>query len=457
MYAIVDLETTGGYASRHRIIEIGVILYDGEQITDRYETLVNPGRPIPLHIQALTGITNEMVEAAPEFAEVSEIVENMTRDRIFVAHNVHFDYSFLKQEFAQIGEAFQRKRLCTVRLSRKLFPKLTSYSLGPLCDNLDIPYEEKHRALSDANAATQLLGRLHQADQSGIIAAALKRNSRDAVLPTNLPREQFEQLPEETGVYYFTDQKGKVVYVGKARNLRSRVAGHFNTNKSSWQKQNFMRVIYGVNFEVTGNELTALLLEAHQIKKLWPIYNKAQKQSSKWLGVVSYEDGNGYLRLGIHRLKRPGAALYHCHSMAEARHYLWQKVSEHQLCARLAGLQTSDGACLGHDDGVCQGACLGKEASKDYNERAQEAVASMRQELQTFAIIGNGRKEKERSIVLVENGRYLGFGYHEGTRTPKKLSTLKGIITERYDSPDSRNIIEAHLRKNHRDRVVSFD
>ncbi len=454
MYAIVDLETTGGYASRHRIVEVAIVLHDGQQETDRYETLVNPGRTIPLHIQALTGITNEMVAKAPTFEEIAEIVEDMTRDRIFVAHNVHFDYSFLKQEFAAIHQPFQRKRLCTVRLSRKLLPQQKSYRLGALCTHLDIAYEERHRALSDALAATHLLEQLQEKDVTGLLQAALKRNSRDAVLPTHLPREQFERLPEKTGVYYFRNQKGKVVYVGKARNLKKRVAGHFSTDKSSWQKQNFMRVIHEIDFEVTGNELTALLLEAHQIKKLWPVFNKAQKLSSRWLGIVAYEDGNGYLRLGIHRMKRPGGALYHCHSMNKARHFLWQKVAEHELCARMAGLQLSEGACLDHEDGSCKGACIGQEAPNEYNPRAQAAIQGMKSELETFAIIGQGREAEERSVVLVENGQYLGFGYHTGKRVPKKLSSLKELITSRYDSQDSRNIIEAHLRKAHSDRII---
>ncbi|HSI91826.1 MAG TPA: 3'-5' exonuclease, partial [Adhaeribacter sp.] len=141
LYAIIDIETTGGQPAQDRITEIAIFIHDGHQITDKFHTLVNPQRPIPYFISNLTGITDEMVRDAPKFHEVAKEIVQFTEGKIFVAHNVRFDYSFVKKEFADLGYTYQRKTLCTVRLSRSLIPGLPSYSLGKLCKSIDIPLE----------------------------------------------------------------------------------------------------------------------------------------------------------------------------------------------------------------------------------------------------------------------------------------------------------------------------
>ena len=228
MYAVVDIETTGSFTGRHKITEIAIYIFDGQKIIDEYQTLVNPESSIPPYISSMTGITNKMVEDAPKFYEVAKDILLKLEGHIFVAHNVNFDYNFIRQEFKSLGGDFQSKKLCTVRLARKIIPGLPSYSLGNLAKHLGIEINGRHRAFGDAKATVKVLQHLLDNDTKDHVEKALKRNSFEATLPPNLTKDQFLKLPEETGVYYFYDHKGKVIYVGKAKNIKSRIKSHFS-------------------------------------------------------------------------------------------------------------------------------------------------------------------------------------------------------------------------------------
>src|SRR6218665_2782554 len=186
MYAVVDIETTGGYAENHRVTEIAIYHHDVLRITDSFHTLLNPGRSVPQFITGLTGITTEMVREAPAFEEMSDEIYGWLKDRVFVAHNAHFDYSFIKKEFEEVGIAWAPRKLCTVRLSRKIIPGLHSYSLGRLAESLGIRITDRHRAGGDAQATAQILDVLIRKDLEGVIDKALKRNSGETILPPNL-------------------------------------------------------------------------------------------------------------------------------------------------------------------------------------------------------------------------------------------------------------------------------
>ena len=209
-FAIVDIETTGGHAAGNAITEVAIQIHDGEKIIKSYETLINPGTPIPYYISGLTGITNQMVKNAPSFSTVAAAIFELLNNRVFVAHSVNFDYSFLKNELKLSGYELNCKKLCTVRLSRKTFPGLPSYSLGNLCGSLEIPLQNRHRAGGDAAATVVLFEKILAADGEAI-HKFLKRGSKEQALPPNLPKEEFEKLPETTGVYYFHNRKGKVI------------------------------------------------------------------------------------------------------------------------------------------------------------------------------------------------------------------------------------------------------
>lgn len=448
MYAIIDIETTGGYASRHAITEIAVALHDGERIEKRWETLINPGRNIPNYITALTGIDEQAVADAPSFGEVAEILLELTEGRIFVAHNVNFDYSFIKEAFRQAGHEFNRKKLCTVRLSRKLLPGLPTYSLGPLCDALGIPFGTRHRAGADVAATVTLFETLLAKDEGGVVQAALNQRSREATLPPNLPKEHFQALPEAPGVYYFKDAKGKVLYVGKAKRLKARVAGHFTGKQiTTWQKQGLHKNIHAIEYDLTGNELVALLLEAHQIQKHWPRFNRAVKYKVSRMGLIQYTDRAGYIRLGVQKLQRFQDAEVRFHSNSEARNFLWEIGERFELCAALTGLQPTSGPCIDRETDLCKGACEGAESPAEYNERVHAALAAINNQAASFAIVGSGRDGAERSVVLVEEGEYRGFGFAAKGQLTKDLDVLRALIEPQKEFGEVRSIIDSHLRQ----------
>jgi DNA polymerase-3 subunit epsilon len=330
MYAVVDIETTGNYTQRSKITEIAIYVYDGENISEHFHTLINPESGIPPYISSLTGITNQMVENAPKFYEVAKRIYQLLDKRIFVAHNVNFDYNFIRQEFRNLGGDFQAKKLCTVRLARKILPGLPSYGLGNLARHLNIPISSRHRAFGDAEATVKIFEILLKSDRENYIEESLRKNSYEATLPPNLPKEQFEQLPENPGVYYFSDIKGKVIYVGKAKNIRKRVKGHFNPGSETVRKQHMFRDIHGVSYELCGNELISLLFETHEIQRLWPLYNRAQKRISWNYGIYLYEDQRGYKRFSISRTSKAGQPLCLFKTQHEARDFLKSKTEEYK-------------------------------------------------------------------------------------------------------------------------------
>jgi len=303
MYAIVDIETTGSFAASNGITELAIVLHDGTRVVDRFESLVNPGQPIPRFIQVLTGIDDSMTSDAPVFSEIAETVHGLLVNAVFVAHNVNFDYSFLKYQLEQCGFFLESKRLCTVRLARKLFPGLPGYSLGKLCRELNIEIEHRHRAGGDADATAVLFERILARDSQGQVGRMLSGRSREQYLPANLPEEQITVLPYTSGVYYFHDEKDKVIYVGKAKSLRHRVCSHFSNNHTGLRRQEFLRSIHRISWKETGTELMAFLLECVEIKRLWPKYNSSLKKFEQLYGLYAFEDRNGYLRLTIEKKK----------------------------------------------------------------------------------------------------------------------------------------------------------
>jgi DNA polymerase III subunit epsilon len=456
MYAIVDIETTGGYADHHRITEIAIYHYDGLQITDHYHTLLNPGRKIPQFITGLTGITSRMVEEAPAFETVAEEIMSWLRDRIFVAHNAQFDFSFLKKEFEGVGINWQTKKLCTVRLSRKIIPGLESYSLGRLAESLGIRIPDRHRAGGDAQATARIFSLLLQRDQNGVIAKTLKRNSGETILPPNLPKEEFDQLPAKAGVYYFLDGHGQIIYVGKALNIKKRIAGHFTGEAREWNRSNIRNEIHHVTYELTGSELIALILESQEIRRLWPKYNLAQKYKVEEWGIYDYEDRNGYLRFCVNLIRKGTKPLITFSSKGDAWNFMWEKVKTFDLCPKLSGLQLAKGLCFSHQSGACKGACQGVESVKKYNKRTQKAIDSFFEAGESVAIIGSGRMSGEKSLVLIENGNYIGFGFVPKEESINSIDLARNFIKPSKDNRVVQNLVNSYLQNPRGAEVVAF-
>ena len=283
MYAIVDIETTGISPKAEKITEIAIYIHNGEKITDEYVTLINPERNIPYFITNLTGITNEMVENAPCFFEAAKKIVEITEGCTFVAHNARFDYSFLQHEFKSLGFNFKRNILDTVALSRKLLPGHQSYSLGNICSKLNISINGRHRAAGDAFATTKLFEILLERDKTlNKGRFLLNQNKKTAELNPNLNLKKIEEIPNEPGIYYFYNDNGDLIYIGKSRNLMQRIHTHLFNN--STQKTMEMRYhIADIDWELTGSELIALLKESEEIKANKPHYNKAAKVTEELL------------------------------------------------------------------------------------------------------------------------------------------------------------------------------
>jgi DNA polymerase-3 subunit epsilon len=448
MYAIVDIETTGGHASASGITEVAIHLHDGKGVVQQYETLINPGVPIPYHIQSLTGISNDMVADAPPFEAVAPLIADLLKDRIFVAHNVNFDYSFLKHYLELAGHELKSKKLCTVRLGRKIFPGLPSYSLGNLCRHLQIPIYDRHRAGGDAAATVQLLERYIQNDTQQAIAAALKTGSKEYFLPPNLPPEQVKLLPALPGVYYFHNQKGKVVYVGKAKDIKKRVNSHFTGNNAGRQRQEFLRNIYSISYEVTGTELMACVLESVEIKRLWPAYNHSQKRAELRYGFYLFEDQQGYLRLAIEKRRKHTTPLYSFNLLVEGHQLLRRLIREFELCPKLCFLQKSTGTCTGITAQTCHGACEKQETPAGYNQRVKQAIVHLQQEQPSFAVLGSGRKAGEQSCILMDKGRFYGMGYVTDDLSVNSADGLKDLLTPYPENEYILNLIRHYASVN---------
>jgi DNA polymerase-3 subunit epsilon len=456
MYAIVDIETTGGYAANHRITEIAIYHHDGMQITDQYHTLLNPGRNIPFYITGLTGITSEMVLDAPSFEEIAEDLFNLLEGKVFVAHNAHFDYSFLKREFELSGINWNAKKLCTVRLSRKIIPGLKSYSLGTLSESLGIAITNRHRAGGDASATAKIFDLLLRRDKDNYIAKTLRKNSGETILPPNLPKEEFDRLPAQPGVYYFLNGRGQVIYVGKAINIKKRIAGHFTGDAREWNRSKIRNEIHHVKFELTGNELIALILESQEIRRLWPKYNQAQKYKVEEWGIYNYEDRNGYLRFSVNVVMKGARPLMRFSTKGDAWNFLWDKVRTFELCPKLCGLQITQGLCFNYQTGECKGACMCIETVKKYNKRIEKAIAAFETKGESAAIIGRGRNIEEQSLVLVENGNYRGFGFFNKDVSISDLESAKTYVGKFVETPTVQNLINSYLTNPRGAEVVVF-
>ena len=370
-FAIVDIETTGGHASASSITEVAIFIHDGQKVIDSYETLVNPEQDIPHYITGLTGINNAMVRNAPTFSKVAEKVYNMLNGHVFVAHNVNFDYSFIRYQLQDCGYTLTSKKLCTIRLARKVIPGQRSYSLGNICTALGIENHGRHRAAGDALATVKLFEHMLANGASEVIGDTLKRTSKEQVLPPNVPRTQFEALPQLPGVYYFLDSKGKVVYVGKAVNIKKRVSSHFSNNSATRQRQNFMREVYHITCKTCRDEESAFELESQEIKRLWPKFNSAQKVVQTYFNIIDYTDQNGYKRLAIQKSRKLKNGILGLSTYAETFSVLKNVVTEYGLCPRLSGVYKDTVICI-EANCICHHETTNTE---DYNLLADEALS----------------------------------------------------------------------------------
>lgn len=457
MYAIVDIETTGGYAANNDITEIAIVLHDGQRVVDRFESLVRPTKPIPYYIQVLTGINPTMVAEAPALKELAPRLASMLEGHIFVAHNVNFDYSFLKHHLSEAGFDFNCPKICTVRLTKRIFPGLVSYSLGNLCRHFGIQIENRHRAGGDVDGTARLFEHLMRNNAGEAITRFLKRGSRDQSLPPHLAGEEIEKLPYLPGVYYFHDQKGKVIYVGKAKNLRYRVRSHFAHNGPGRQRQDFLRNIYSISYQPCGTELMAFIMESVEIRRYWPEFNYSQKRFHWGFGLYAFEDRNGYVRLAIDTRRRNLQPLYTFNLITEGHRLLHKLISQFELCPKLCFLQTSDDTCVGSTGRPCRGACDLHESPAEYNTRVQDAIDYLNDLLPTFAVVDAGYNSGENSCILMEKGRFYGMGYVPSDVAIDNIHQLKSYLTVYPENEYIRGLIYSFAERRPDKKIILSD
>lgn len=445
LYSIVDIETTGNGYKGQRITEISIFVFDGKKIVNEFTSLVNPEQNIPAFITNLTGITDAMVRTAPKFYEIAKTIEEITRDTVFIAHNVNFDYNIIKQEFKDLGFDFKRQKLCTVRLSRKIIPGLKSYSLGNICNVEGIHISERHRARGDAEATVVLFQRLINKDHQFTINAFLNKRSRQATLPPLIEKKVVDDLPEIPGVYYFKNLQKEIIYVGKANNIKQRVISHFYDKKK--KEISMCLETANITYEVMGSELLALLKESADIKRLYPKFNRAQRRASEAVGLFSYEDQKGIMHLAYNRLKLVPNAIMKFYNISECRNLLEKICETYNLCPKYCHLQTNINTCFHYQIKKCNGICSGKEIVKDYNKRVKEAIKSLGLQTENLVIKERGRTAEEIGFALILNGIYKGYGFLDKKITLQNPNDYLFYITPQKDNRDVQRILNWYLNK----------
>jgi DNA polymerase III subunit epsilon len=435
LYAIVDIETTGGSAVNSGITEIAIHVHDGERVVQHFTTLINPERRVPDFITALTGITNAMVAVAPTFKELAPTIYELLNENVFVAHNVNFDYSFIFHQLKQCGFTLNVNKLCTVRLARKVLPGYPSYSLGKICKSLNIEIDDRHRADGDAKATVILFDRILASGGLEQIDKMLKRTSSEQWLPLQLDKKKISQLPTTAGVYYFKDAKGKIIYIGKAINIRKRVTSHFTHNDAGARRQNFLRLVADISYTSCANELHALILESTEIKKYWPKYNYSQKQPMQKYALYTFEDNRGYLRLAIDKRHKTLPSVYNFNLLHEGQVLLRKMMEEFELHEKL---------CFINKEPLVVRDLEFLEKPSLYNSRVKNAIATLHAQLPSFALVEDGINENEKLCFLIDKGNFWGMGFISDDVVIEK-ETLKDMLQPFADNDFIRNSIYNYI------------
>ncbi len=469
-FAIVDVETTGQSAVYGRIIELAVIRVDRGRVVETFSSLVNPERYISPMIQSLTGITNEDVENAPVFARIARRLLTLLDGAVFVAHNARFDYSFIRNEFAALGIPFSARCLCTVKLSRRLYPQYRRHDLSTLIERHELSCNERHRAMGDAEAVQSFLRHVTATVEPERIGEAVRQILRSAAIPSQLDRESIDELPESPGVYLFYGRDGELLYVGKSINIRDRVRTHFSNDMSSAKEMEMCRQIARIEHRRTAGELGALLLESHLIKELRPIYNSMSRRRRNLIVARRKATRDGYTAVALEEIDHITAddatsILGVFKSLKQGTEYLLTIARDHRLCHKFLGLEQTRSSCFRYRLRQCDGACVGEEPAAQYNPRVEEAFAGRRVKAWPYSggIIIEEKEGRtgQGEIFLIDNWclvssfRYTDFGATDLVRGSHRFDYDSYKILARYIHNRSNRGNIRHVRREEFDRVLA--
>lgn len=411
----VDLETTGGNPAAHRIIEIGVVTLDRDGGINEWTTLVNPGTRIPPSIAAFTGIDNDMVADAPAFADVCRALLERLEGRLFVAHNARFDYGFVKAELARLNVRWQARTLCTVKLSRRLFPEHARHNLDALIARHELGCEARHRALGDARVLRDLLAVYAATVPAPRLVAAAQAVLNDSLVPAHLPQDLADELPEGPGVYRFYGEADALLYVGKSKNLRHRVLAHFGAAARDSREQKLVSLLRRVEWQETAGELGALLAEARSVKRDLPLFNRRLRGSVQLWSIRLTESAEGAVPVieDVSGVEVDAASeLYGLFKKArDSKQALTEIARAHSLCLKVLGLEQSEGSCFAYQLGRCRGACVGAEARRLHDTRLRLALAASRIKPWPYAgaiAVRERNWRGEQDLHVFQAWRYIG-------------------------------------------------
>ena len=433
MYAILDIETTGGKYDEEGITEIAIYQFDGHTITDQFISLINPERPIQDYVTKLTGINNKMLRNAPKFYEIAKRIVEITEGCIIVGHNAAFDYRILQTEFRRLGYEYIKTTLCTVELSQQLIPDKESYSLGKLVRSLGIPMSERHRASGDAMATLNLFKYLLEKDtKKSIITASVKNDVHLEMASRHL--KILDALPETLGVFYIHNKEGKIIYVGKHKNIKGRV-NQLLTSPSKRDRY-LQRHTYKVTYEEMGNELIATLKELELIQLNNPKCNNRSIDKLKNINYIltSHYNKRGYLCFSIELLQSQNNFITTFETLKEGLFFLKRIEKEFQL----------------------NEVDFNNESPEIYNKRVKEIFAKYGLQNEDIAIVDKGRVVGEKSMILVIDGNIKGYGFLNLNYQLTQRSILETLITPLANSLLNRHLLHSYLRKNSKVKVLKL-
>lgn len=427
-FAVVDIETTGLYHQGHGITEIAVIHITDKKIEPVFKTLINPKRSIPKSITHLTGIETSMTTDAKNFKDIAHELYPLLENRIFVAHNVNFDYNFLKAAFENINMNFKPHRFCTMKYARKLLPQLKTHKLNAVCGELKIENTQVHRAYGDAMATAKVLLSLLDRDKFGFYDKLIKQNNGHVTLPGALDIEKFNAIPQTSGVYYFYGSNpSKPIYIGKAINLKSRINSHFTSSGKSPRQQIFQRVVTHLDYKTTGSEYEALLLEDAEIKKHMPVFNIAQKKQGKPFAIIPFQNRQNQTRLAILKTADRADAIAWFNSAHQARSWLLKELLRRDIDPRSAGMF----------------------AEKEYNsleshQNLQAFIKEQTTQLDDQFVLELRSNSSPHFGVVVRRGKYRGYGYFNGNETT--FEEIESKMVGAQHSPVALYVIQKMLQ-----------
>lgn len=438
MYAILDIETTGGAFNEEGITEIAIYRFDGHEVVDQFISLINPEIPIQPFVVKLTGINNAMLRSAPKFYEVAKRILEIMDGCIMVAHNAPGDFRILRNEFRRLGYDFQTHTLCTVELAQKLLPEQPAYSLGKLVRALGLPIADRHRATGDAIATLKLFKLLLAKDSGKEIVRQLIKTEVEKGLEPKL-YQLAESLPSRTGVYYAHREDGSVLYVGRSRNMRKHLTQHF-TGESRISKR-ITTETYAVTYDETGSELIALLKEIEEVRVLKPACNRLRRKSHQW-GLATRETPYGFLELSVTKTdpQKQNPALF---------------ISEAEGISLLSKMAGSYGLCKN----LIRGAVTGEptdQTPEEYNAIVHEVISRTDLRGRNLLLIDRGRNVNEKTAIWVQNGILKGYAFYDLNFQVKSPGILKNILIPMTHSRDTYGAIASHLLRNRKIKIAEF-